>query len=434
MLEDLESNLKGVSNALGGGAKPAPKPVVAVPGEYQNGEDLQTPPGATATTNAAPGDGGNRVELDRTIEFVHFGFVYKDGGKLFANAELADDAPVDLAAQLGAHGLMMRAALEREAILLAGFGRAKMDAITAEEKSKGVLGDVMGAVSDLLGAAGSKADRPSPSDWEPHVKKVIEVGAKINVDTIDYPVIHKAGIDLHEARSSYRKFLEGELKKRKDDKKSPGGGLLDGIPLLTGLLPPAVADVVSTCQQIGFKAFDVYMALVLEYSVRLEPSIEMACRDITVASIRNRASPAFPVWFVPPQAAPTGPGNLVDKPDGMVGDLLGGAIDSVNDAAKPVMEVVDFLSRPARYTPGSPFLDQAFLVQPSATPPPAGSASTKLSDKLADMAADAFDGALGKPLPDPLRWFVTKISTVTGEFVRAVYGTLLTLMPDDGVS
>lgn len=110
-------------------------------GSFKNGEDLTAAPGATSEADVAVGEGGNGLEIPELIEFIHFGTVYRDGASSFASDGVADDdAAADVAASPGAHGLMMRAALQREALLLAGFVRAQMVALDAEEKTQGSIG------------------------------------------------------------------------------------------------------------------------------------------------------------------------------------------------------------------------------------------------------------------------------------------------------
>jgi hypothetical protein len=97
------------------------------------------------------------------------------------------------------------------------------------------------------------------------------------------------------------------------------------------------------------------------------------------------------------------------------------------------------LSRPDRYTPGRPFLDDIFLIPPDADPPdvPDGAKRARVgwSGGLGQMAVDSFKAAMGiKNLPGFLEFIISKISTVCAEFLRAVYCRLLTLKEADTVS
>ncbi|MBL8743203.1 MAG: hypothetical protein JNK04_18965, partial [Myxococcales bacterium] len=102
-------------------------------------------------------------------------------------------------------------------------------------------------------------------------------------------------------------------------------------------------------------------------------------------------------------------------------------------------KTLDFLSRPDRYTPGRPFLDDIFLIpidpDPPEVPDAARRARTGWSGGLGQMAVDVFKGAMGiTNLPGFLEFIISKVSTVCAEFLRAVYCRLLTLKETDSVS
>ncbi len=477
---------------------------------FANAEDW-TSSADGAVTVATSVSGGTTVDLSEPIEFVHFGRVYLDRSHLFPSPKLDDTAtslvaippagssslakPVASARDIQAHGLMFRAGLLRESVLLGGFIRAQMDALIAEEKSKGVIGVLAQVLADLTGSAGGTQDKPNAVDLNPHLKKVIAAAKRINKDKVDYVELHATGVELHLARRAYREYLVTENEKRHAPAKSPGGGILndqvgainqglsaghdwlgggkkmtpeqkqDAVPKLTALVPPNVQDFLSLVQKISFKAWDVCAALNYEYAIRLEPIIEDAARGMTTEAIKKRSVPVFPIWYLEAQPEYQLPANveqkIFDKVDNPlsksdVPKLLGALVGPVNKAADVITnpikgalqqfdqqvgidKTLDFLSRPDRYTPGRPFLDDIFLVPPDADPPDVPDSAKRArvgwSSGLGQMAVDCLQGALGTDrIPEFLQWIFSRVSTVCAEFIRAVYGKLLTMKPTDQVT
>ncbi len=437
-LEQAESGLQGKG-----------KQFVATAGEYTNGEDLGAPAGKRAAHDVAVGTGGNVLALADTVEFIHYGTVYHDDASRFPAAKMNDTRKLDLSKERGAHGIMFRAALHRETILLGSFIRAQMAALVAEEQMMGSVGTIAAFASELFGAAGGFGDRPTAFDFAPYLEKVRPIGAALNVEAVDYTVIHKAGVDLHEARASYRKFLAGYVDKRLGKKQAPAGstGILDSVPLLSGIIPDVFKNVLTVAQNVAFKVFDIHAAFVAEISLRMEPAIERACREMSVYAIRERSSPMFDVWRLPPHPAPKETKDVVDKHDvlgkvsklpgfakDIIGDVvpdLGGAIDDVNKAGKKVQEALDFLSRPGGYTKGRPYLDMAFMIDPDFAPDRPDWASLKLADALGQTAVASVERVLGFSMPKPIGVVVAKITALAAEFLRAIYGKLITLADDD---
>lgn len=471
---------------------------------YENGEDWTAAEDGALTVNTSV-SGATTIDLPEPVEFIHFGKVFLDRSPLFPCPKVDDTAatlvpPTDVTAgsDIPAHGLMYRGALHRETVLLGGFIRAQMDALIAEEKSKGVIGVLAQVIADLTGSAGGTQDKANAVDLNPHLKKVIEAGKKVNRPRVDYPTLHEAGIMLHTARRAYHEYLVTELEKRTkpiSETKSPGGGILndqvapinealqaghdwfgghhdpnkpaehDAVPKLTALVPPGVQDFLSLVQKISFKAWDVCAALNLEYSIRLEPLIEEQCRQISITSIKSKVLPIYPVWFLQPQAEYTLPADveqrifdrvdnpitkdMLPKPLGALTKKLNELADVVTDPVKKALQdydakvgidkTLDFLSRPDHYTPGRPFLDDIFLIPPDADAPEVPDATKRArvgwSGGLGQMAVDSLKGALGlKNLPGFLEWIISKVSTVCAEFIRAVYCRLLTMKDSDEVT
>ncbi len=479
---------------------------------FENADDWTSSEDGAVTVSTSV-TGGTTVDLSEPIEFIHFGRVYLDRSHLFPSPTLDDTAaalvpiapagsstlanPPNDGKDIPAHGLMFRAALLRESVLLGGFIRAQMDALIAEEKSKGVIGVLAQVLADLTGSGGGTDDKPNAVDLNPHLKKVIEAAKRINKDKIDYVELHASGIELHIARRAYREYLVTENEKRHAPAKTakPGGGILndqvplinqglsaghdwlgggknmtpeqkqDAVPKLTALVPPGVQDFLSLVQKISFKAWDVCAALNYEYAIRLEPIIEDAARRMSIESIQKRAIPVFPVWYMERQPDYQLPADveqkIFDKVDnplakkdvpkllGFLVDPINKAVDVVTDPIKGALQdfdnkvgidkTLDFLSRPDRYTPGRPFLDDIFLIPPDEDPPDVPDAAKRArvgwSSGLGQMAVDSLKGALGiSHIPEFLEFIFSKVSTICAEFVRAVYCRLLTLKPTDQIT
>lgn len=559
MGKTAEPLLDGVSNVLGAtgdrlenGFRRKARAVEFKEVNFRNGDDWTQADRTSMTVHASVSNGGTTLELTETVEFIHFGHVYRDSSLLFPNPSVDDTAAGNLVAaaattpattpstttngrtpvqgpadqgtrgetgrtrpnpnqgqqaqtqqgqtatttttpatqtrDIPAHGLMYRAALMRETVLLGGFIRGQMDALIAEEKSKGVVGVLAQVFADLTGSAGGTEDKPSPVDLNAHIKKVIEAGKVINKAKVTYPDLHATGRELHKVRKAYREWVVSENEKRHAPvtapTPNPGGGILnqqvpnvnkslaegakwlnvkDVVPKLTAIIPGEAQQFLSVVQRISFKAWDVYASLIYEYCIRLEPVIEDACRSISVASIKKRATPIFPVWYLEAQEFPALPADIeqqifdkIDNPIPAQSGILGSAVTKLNqlldvvtdpvkaelhrfDNAVGIDKTLDFLSRPDRYTPGRPHLDDIFMVPPDPDPAelPSGDkrARTGWSAGLGQMAVDSFKGALSiEKLPGWLEWIVSKVSTVAAEFVRSIYGKILTLKDTDQVT
>jgi len=443
-LKKLDQRLEQAENGLLGKGKL----FVATAGEYVNGEDLGAPAGQRAAHDVAVGTGGNVLALADTVEFIHYGTVYHDDASRFPGAKLNDSRKIDISRERGARGVMFRAALHRETILLGSFIRAQMAALVAEEQMMGSVGTIAAFASELFGAAGGFGDRPTAFDFAPYLEKVRPIGAALNVEAVDYTIIHKAGVDLHEARASYRKFLATYVDKRLGKKTAPAGstGILDSVPLLSGIVPDAFKNILSVAQNVAFKVFDIHAAFVAEVSLRMEPAIERACREMSVHAIRERSSPMFDVWRLPPHPGPAETKDYIDVDDikgkvdklpGFAKDIIEGIIPNVgktleqaNKVGHKVQEAMDFLSRPGGYTKGRPYLDMAFMIDPDFAPDRPDWASLKLADALGQTAVASFERVVGFQLPSGIAKVVAKITSLAAEFLRAVYGKLITLEDD----
>lgn len=431
--QQIEGNAAPLSEALTGGHR-TPPDMPTADGTFQNGSDLSGPPDTTPAISAKP-DGGVKVVIDDKIELICFGTVYRDRRAAFAHDAIDDTDPkVDLSAMIGGHAIQYRAALERETILLSGLLAAHQDALTERDKDEGTLGTVMGVVGNLLGAGGMSA-KAEPADLNPYVAQLTSVAGAVDAEAITYDVTHQAGIDLHKVRASYCAYLDQQLDKQKKPKQE--SSLLSSIPLLKGVLPDEIANIFVMVEKMSSLAFDVYTNLILELTRTMMPLFDSSCRDITIDSIQNRRVPIFDVWLPPPPPgddpskhliqAPKTPGkvgfdpldNLVQGFVGKVQDVVG----SVNDAADPV---VDFLTRPGKASPGGPFLDHVFaqLADKTGYLQTAGGAPS-----IGDLAVKCVVNAFGFDPPAFVKSLITRVIAVHADFLRGVYGQLVSLDP-----
>jgi hypothetical protein len=442
--QEIDQNAQAIDNVLTGGFR-TPPTMPSATGAFQNGSDLTKPAGAAATVNAPPATAGSvTLVLDDSIEFIHFGSVYRDKASTFVHTSLDDSDPkLDLGKQLGGRAIMYRAGIEREAVLLAGFFGAHMAALSERDADEGTFGNVMGVVGNLLGGGGGMASKAEPADLNPYVAKVKAIGAQIDVTTLTYDVTHQAGIDLHNLRASYLQYLDGELDKAKT--AAPDAGLLASIPMLSSVLPKEIGNIFTLVEKMSTKAFDIYVKLVLGLTRTMMPVVESACRDITIDAITKKTVPLFSVWIPPPDTATTTPAQLLTAPatpastgigplDALVGKVMGQVdkgVTDVNDAADPTL---DFLTNPAKPAPGGPFLDQAFGQLND------GSGYLKTAagvTSIGDIARVAVEQAFGfktGELPPFVETLVTGVCGAHADFLRGVYGQLVSLDPTKPIS
>jgi hypothetical protein len=496
VMDDVSGRASDVHGVLEGKHRQAPDTSSGPKTRFQNGRDLATPGGGPATIYAPPNNSsqGNKrvpVPYDSSIELLHFDTVYLDRRSTFAGA--TDDATTYTTPVIGARAAAFRAALERELVLLAGFVSAHAMALEDRDTNEGTgaggagglggavgLGKILGVVGDIVGGGGGLADAPQAGDLNPFVARALAVGAQLNSASIDYDVLHQAGMDLHQLRNDYKKYLDAQVTKAttkatgsSGSGSSSPGGLLSNLPFIGNLIPPAIGDIFTLVEKLATKAVDVQVAMVLGLTQAMQPRIEMACREMSIQAITSNQTPMFAVWFAPPPPgpaprssqslvnAPTTPGWVPGPLTGAVNSVLNpvqSAANTVNSGAKPLEDIVDFLSKPAKRTPGGPYLDLAFEVfdtaadavaaqpPPAASAPPGGGGSIldgawnvgradaappkapPPPTKIAALTCDAFTKALGMgALPGFVQSIVTHVMQSVGDFLRGVYGVLVTV-------
>lgn len=449
------------ADALLSGKERSPIDIEAVEAEFLRGVDLSTPdgdvPGAAAPPNDAGGSGplaAAALSTGRRIEFIHFGQVHRDWARNFHHTQLLNDmAAVDLNGVIGSRAISFRAALEREAVLLAGIARATQICLAEKEEKEGETGDLLQAAADLFGGATGTAQEAVAADLEPFLEKIDkEVWTPINKLLIKYADLHTAGIKLHEVRVNLRKYLREQVKAQSEAPKEESG-LLSDLPVIGEIeIPGFFGDAISFMQDVTGKLHDVQTAMILEMVITMQGPIEKACLEASLAQIQGKTSPIYPTWFL----APAETADEQDEPfaNYQQDDVIGGDLKSIsalddinkgiqdgvqtaneeiNEAVEPVMDVIDFLSKEVEPAPGSPFLTHVFSGQKVPDGPFFG------SKDLAKVAVGSFARALGGGDPPGfMEGFVSNILTevfgLCTEFLRSVYNKLCCLKPDEVIS
>ncbi|MBW2525494.1 MAG: hypothetical protein JRI23_15010 [Deltaproteobacteria bacterium] len=444
------------ADAILQGKERSPADLEAVEAEFVRGVDLATPDGDVPSTAAAPNDpqagsasSASTLSVGKRIEFIHFGQVHRDWARSFHHDQaIHDGAAIDLSTLVGARAICFRAALEREAMLLAGFARGTQAALAEKKEEEGAMADLLTAAADLVGGAMGTTQTAVAADLEPFLEKIDQdAWTPINTIDISYAGLHTAGIKLHEVRVNLRKYLrdqvEAQNKGSSDDK-----GLLSDLPFIGEItIPGFLGEAVGFMQKVTGKLHDVQTALIFELVLAMQIPIEKACLQASLDQIRKRTSPIYPTWFVAPEEGDSGE----DKPfaDYQQGDVIQGdlkkigALDdinqgikdgvadanqAINEAVAPGMEIYDFLSKPVEPAPGSPYLAEIFGAQKVKDGPFVGSAG------LSKVAVATFGRAMGAgEVPGFMQGFVSdflaEVFGVCTEFMRAVYEKLCCLKP-----
>jgi len=412
VLGDAGDVLSDASNIIGGYVPEGLAPGVNV--MFTRGEKLG---------NSDPDIGGAHPPEDlgthdtgAPIEFIHFGYVHPDDSKPFEHTDRIDDSTPNSLGQGPNHrAIMFRAALEREAILLSGFISSTQKVLLEKERRLGGLGEVISAVSDLVGGGGGSA-APKAADLNAANEKVAATAGSINSTNITYGGIHNAGIGLHHARAIYRDFLKKVMDKPGGDEQP---GLLSSVDAIASALP-GVGGIFSTIAGIATKAFDIYIAFYTKIAWDQEKAIERTCHKISIKSIEKNAPVIYPVWAPIPEDT-----SASDEGSDLPG-FLGTAEDAVDGA---VQDVRDFFgdSTPVD-CPGSGFLPEAFLISeppPRDQPPPP-------PKTLGSKIVEAFTQQLNF-LPDPIPGIIEEIVEINADFVNAVYQRLMEKDPNDPI-
>lgn len=454
-VDDLVGEDLAKADAILNGKERSPADLDAVEAEFHKGVDLATADGDVPSTAAAPNDAqgsgtpaASTLSIGKRIEFIHYGQVHRDWARNFDHErKFHDSLNTDLSAVVGSRAICFRAALEREAILLAGIARATQSALAEKKEKEGAMGDLLTAAADLFGGATGTAQEAAAADLAPFLEKIDQdAWTPINKDEIKYVDVHTAGIKLHEVRANMRKYLREQLDAQYKGGGKEESGLLGDLPFIGEIpIPGFLGDAISFMQMVTGKLHDVQTALIFELVLAMQKPIEKACLQASLDQIRKKKAPIYPTWFPQPEEDE----SEEDKPfadyqqdDVLTGDLTKiGALDDINkgiqegvqtanneinEAVAPGMEVYDFLSKPVKPAPGSKYLAEVFGAQKTDDAPFVGSESLSCL-AVASLGKSLDDGTEPGFMKGFVSNFLKEVFGVCTEFMRAVYEKLCSL-------
>jgi hypothetical protein len=340
---DLADKVSGVLGqgpaAPGAAASAAMKKVDATYKVAGDIDDAGTnKPGATALNHL------NIYDPKLPIHFIHFGYFHTDGYDNFHHDNLQDDkAAVLPAGNTGSRGIMFRAALAREAVLINAFiscAASIAQEMTASSQSKGpasllkgmdpsslsspmggmgAIQNAAGAVGGLLGGNSGTSAAPDASALKPYQSAVQTAGGKINVTALKYLDMHQTGIDLHQDWLNFDGFVPSMAKSTTNQ---AGSGVLGNIPgTLSGLGVPslgAASDIIGILTGVLFSMFDIYQGMYQNLRAKLEPVIREQCYQRSIAAIKSSWQPIYDVWSVTPDQSTTMPNPKPDHKEKVV--------------------------------------------------------------------------------------------------------------------
>ena len=398
------------SSLLGGGDSAAAEMKKATP-IFHKADPVMDPegnaPNATALQNL------NVYDPKLPIEFIHFGFVHADTHDGFPNDPVLDDSKKDALKDRPAatRGVMFRAALDREALLLHGFISSVKSVLQESKDNEGGLGELADSITSLATGGQGAGAGSDPGQLDPYLKGVETAGGKINKEGIKYAEIHQAGMDLHQVRANYNAFMPDLVK------GAAGGGGSSVLGNLPGALPlpslPGVGDAINTVMGIVFKMFEFHKAICFKLRDKYEPAIEKACYERTMAAIRERYAPVFDVWSIQPEDdSSSAQADLITTHTGV--SPVDDAIDGVNDAYRDAMNAIEEAKKKWEEFWG--------------TPPPPGPGEAQLKavfaavDKPEEVVYDAFSEVMKiSELPGFLKTAIAKITRANLGMLEAVY-------------
>lgn len=393
----------------------------------------------------APGGGAAAASYSEPIEFVHFGTIYRDARDKFVPPK--DPTPIDDTEHMDPppteehRAIHYRAALQREAILIAGFIRSTKRTVkyrfdpSNSSKSQdpgGAFAGVLMGTADIAGGAGSKS-LIAEDEVAPFLQELTRVAETINSNTIEYSKLHQAGIDLNVLATSYHEWLKTAILRLKHE-PAVGGGMLGAAanvlsPLGIGgpleSVSKTIGPIIGTVQCFASITADSYLRMAFEYSNAMNPAIIDACRAMSVDAIRRKANPPFAVWNKPP-APRSKPKELNSAPGGQ---------SILQDVSDTKDEIVNFLTRPVPRCPGGPFTDMAFEEKGGAGYDVRSKALPKLASKLVAEALGKHGVDVDEPgsFRDYIRTILEEGSRTVIDFLHAVYGVATTLPPDEAI-
>ena len=436
---------------------------------YRNGKDF-TAVSSDGPLNA-PADNSMAVSLSQRVEFIHFGHVYRDGRERFAH-DVLDDTKAYEKPPVYARAIQYRGALEREAILLAGFLVATKRSLAEQydtsakspqdgDKPSGAaaLAGALQGAADLFGGATDTKTVISETELTPFFQELNRIAPTIDQTPIPYDALHQAGLDLHALRVTYYNWVVTSLKRLDSPTPDKGGGLLAALPVLGPVLSGPLSfmgPLITLAQKWSLLPMDVYHHMTIDYTrVMLKPVIN-GCRAMSEDALTRNAHPAFPVWNKPPEPEPEPEPEEppAPKPPWEGGNVGEWTTYQANHAKKKVEKAVDekvdqakaavasannWMTRPTWKTPGSAFLDIVFERNPEQgeagaevrTGKPAEHAVAIINTQLERFGAGFKDLGFFGPI---LSRMILEMCTVLADFTRGAYTVLPCLLPDEEVS
>lgn len=426
-LGEIAGGLGGAG--AGGGAVPKGEP------KYRKGQTLDDRIGkptslsmqsqASGSNSAAPTE-FNRTDSPQPTLFVHY-------------ARLHDDMSDNFNGGDPTHGLAFRDGLLREAVLLHGFVSSAKSVLLENKNSKGAGGKLLDTAGSLLGGAKKTADA-GPEQFDPLIAQIHAAIKPINGGSFTYEAVHKAGVDLNEARASFIKMCGTALK------PGSGGGLkMPSLPSIPGV--SAIAGPITKIPEYLFKVQDCYLAMYKAAHEKYEAGIEEVCADVSIKWILAKKKPPFDVWF-----AKTGKsaGDKSKEPGKGLLDESGGfdvqGKDLLADAKKKEREFEQQQADRANsalsnletgaetgddYEHKPNLLSAIGVLSAGGTSPAATSAPNanlaKASDKPKgdELMAQAMAAGVGTALPGFINTVVREMSTVSIEILGKIYPHLL---------
>ena len=457
MFDSLPQDLDSASQLLAGGKTTAtPAADAATKPPYVRGEDLDTDDDSDAGARAANLE--NAHNTYPIIEFIHFGYVHHTHTNIFPHGDFQDDKKDDSMPD-GARprAIQFRSALEREAILLATFMECTQTVLDVRDKSGGALGGLgkaLNAAGNLLGEGGGGSGKISASDLNGNIQAVVDAAKPILDDTITYTNVHKAGMDLHQARRNYRALLQKIVDEKGPTNSDSTGGMMGTVTGFAGGLGGAastMANVLTFTQGVAFKPQDILVKFFALVAQQTEAQVEIAANTMTLNAIKalgdtvntpdadktnntNKSfgNPFLPVWMYPEKPQNQTWDDAPDNPLGNSGDS--GLLDPLMNPVKKAtdqgrQDVIDegnkvkafFEHPPDDPPPGTDPLGIAFM-----DPPLAGGDKNLVPMAMDAVAIQAFVTALGMtpPLGIPEK-VIGPVVAVTLEFVAAAYKSIL---------
>jgi hypothetical protein len=418
-LVDKAASALGAGDAGGDG----PKPDAAKP-KFEDGGPLDPPKDKKPIISGPNGENTppNKASPPETIEFIHYGKVHTDTTDHYTHPKFdneKDKKPIG-------RGILFRDALEREAVLLFGYITATKTVQEELKKNRGPAGEIAGAIGSLTGSSGKE---PDPSSYKHLLNAITKAGGEINAEKCDYLKIHKAGIDLHQVRSDYIKYIDEKIGPYYLGKKDDDKALLMSLP--------AVSGVAKTIFGILFKAFNIYFAMHLKFRTAYEGPIADACYKFGLEKVKKYEPHTYAPWFKPPKEE-----EKKEEKKSTLPSFLGDAENQVNETKK---DVVDFAgeAKKAEPGPGEPVINEIFGLlgsgasdddkkkkegeaekEKKADPAPSNKEAEKKKpapippDKL---AVEAFNAILGTTIPGFLGTAIGKMAWGNVEFLKAIY-------------